>query len=73
LISTVLAADNSSSCPSNAHSISSLPYASGSLHSCQYAGYLDVRNMTKFPDETHKIFYWFFRHSDATKPVVVWM
>lgn len=73
LIGNVLAADDSSICPQNEHTIDSLPGASGSLHACQYAGFLDVRNATKFPDEKHKIFYWFFRHSDVTKPVVVWM
>ena len=61
------------SCPKNIHSVDSLPGASGSIHPCQYAGYLDVRNATKFPKETHKLFYWFFRHSDQSKPLVIWM
>ena len=50
----------------------SLPQTSGKIHPCQYAGYIDV-TLPKFKDDVHKLFYWFFRHEDASKPVVLWM
>ena len=32
-----------------------------------------MSDTTKFPGEDHELFYWFFRHDDESKPVVLWM
>ena len=50
-----------------------MPQVSGTINRCMYSGYIDVSNEEKFPGQVHKLFYWFFRHADTTKPVVLWM
>mmetsp|Transcript_567 Transcript_567/g.633 ORF Transcript_567/g.633 Transcript_567/m.633 type:complete len:185 (+) Transcript_567:128-682(+) len=49
-----------------------MPYVQEGVHPCQYAGHYNVSDSVNGTAD-HNLFYWYFRHEDATKPVVVWL
>ena len=57
-------------CTKTAHSVdvAALPYATGVLPECQYAGTFPVSDT-----ENHNLFYWFFRHKDPNAPLMLWL
>ena len=63
-------------CVRNEHSVDvdRLPYKTGPLHECQYAGTFNVANSSEQEKgQSHNLFYWFFKNENASAPVVLWI
>ena len=59
-------------CRTNQHSVDvdSLPYKTGDLHQCQYAGTVKTKSDS---NDAHNLFYWYFKHPDPDAPLLLWL
>ena len=75
----------SAECPQNKHSVdvSKMPYADQDIHSCQYAGAIQLQLGRSYPngfhvseeEADHHLFYWLFKKTDAKEdsPLLFWL
>ena len=65
---------SATNCPQNKYSVdvSKMPYAKKDIHSCQYAGALQVRLKQ---GEDHNFFYWLFKKTKTKvdAPFIFWL